>query len=361
MYDGAAAMKPLITALIDTYNHERYIEEALVSVLEQGLSPSELEVVVVDDGSTDNTQSIVQKFLPRIKYLRKNNGGQASAFNAAFSEVQGETVSLLDGDDWWAKGKLTAVLDALDKNPEVSGVSHAYYQFQEKTQESRKYGPPEVVLMNLATPEAARAAFRGWAYLQASALTVRKKLLDRIMPIPEVLVFSADSPIAFASMAAGVLVLPQPLSYYRFHPDNIYATNSEDPAKLRRRYEMDDVMYSLLWPMLLRLGVPSECVSAFIDPAWTWVNRTSLSTFGGSRLKTFRTEMRDFRSAYKNPSIGYRLFKYLVMAPATLVLPPRRFYALRDWYSRQNLPRFRGWLGKTDASAHDRHFDRPIE
>ena len=56
-------MKPLVTVLVDTFNHERYIEQALVSVLEQGLSPSELEIVVVDDGSTDKTSSIIRKFL----------------------------------------------------------------------------------------------------------------------------------------------------------------------------------------------------------------------------------------------------------------------------------------------------------
>ena len=85
-------MKPTVTALVDTFNHERYIEQALVSVLEQGLSASELEIVVVDDGSTDRTPSIIQKFLPRVKYLRKKNGGQASAFNAAFPEISGQMV-----------------------------------------------------------------------------------------------------------------------------------------------------------------------------------------------------------------------------------------------------------------------------
>src|ERR1700739_89334 len=98
-------MKPLVTALVDTFNHERYIEQAIVSVVEQGLSPSELEILVVDDGSTDNTPSIIRKFLPRVKHLRKKNGGQASAFNAGFSQAQGQLVSLLDGDDWWAKGQ----------------------------------------------------------------------------------------------------------------------------------------------------------------------------------------------------------------------------------------------------------------
>src|SRR5215813_6576936 len=97
---------PLITALIDTYNHEQYIEQALVSVVEQGLSPSELEILVVDDGSTDQTPAIIQKFAPRVRHLRKANGGQASAFNAGFAESRGQIIALLDGDDWWAQGKL---------------------------------------------------------------------------------------------------------------------------------------------------------------------------------------------------------------------------------------------------------------
>jgi len=103
-------MKPLVTALIDTYDHERYIEQALVSVIEQGLSPAELEIVVVDDGSTDKTPSIIQKFAPRVKNVRKNNGGQASAFNTGFAQAHGELVAFLDGDDWWAAKKLAKVI-----------------------------------------------------------------------------------------------------------------------------------------------------------------------------------------------------------------------------------------------------------
>src|SRR5580658_8287975 len=104
--------RPLVTALIDTFNQERYIERALLSVLDQDLSTSDFEIVVVDDGSTDRTSSIIQKFAPRVRYLRKNNGGQASAFNAAIPEAQGAIVAFLDGDDWWASGKLRAVLRA---------------------------------------------------------------------------------------------------------------------------------------------------------------------------------------------------------------------------------------------------------
>src|SRR5258708_407864 len=113
------SMKPLVTVLLDTYNHEKYIEQALVSVLEQGFSAPELEIVVVDDGSTDGTPGIVGKFGPRAKHVRKKNGGPASACNAGFAGSRGELVALLDGDDWWAKGTLKAWRDALQQTPEL--------------------------------------------------------------------------------------------------------------------------------------------------------------------------------------------------------------------------------------------------
>ena len=62
--DGRAMTKPHISVLIDTYNQERYIEQAIVSVLEQDFPREEMEIVVVDDGSTDSTPSIIQKFVP---------------------------------------------------------------------------------------------------------------------------------------------------------------------------------------------------------------------------------------------------------------------------------------------------------
>ena len=71
--------KPFVSVLIDTYNHERFIEEAIVSVLEQDFPASDREIVVVDDGSSDQTPEIVRKFEPRVRLLRKTNGGQGSA------------------------------------------------------------------------------------------------------------------------------------------------------------------------------------------------------------------------------------------------------------------------------------------
>src|SRR4051794_17310149 len=147
-------MRPLVTALIDTYNHEKYIEQAIVSVLEQGLSAEELEIVVVDDGSTDGTASMVEKFAPRVRLLRKKNGGQASAFNVGSRESRGEIVALLDGDDWWAPGKLKAVVEALERNPEVAAVSHGYFEFHEDTQEALPRVPAGRIVLSVATQPA---------------------------------------------------------------------------------------------------------------------------------------------------------------------------------------------------------------
>ncbi|MGB6978474.1 MAG: glycosyltransferase, partial [Candidatus Acidiferrales bacterium] len=60
-----------VTVLVDTYNHERFIEEALVSVLEQDFPADDTEILVVDDGSTDRTPEIVRKFAPRVRLIRK--------------------------------------------------------------------------------------------------------------------------------------------------------------------------------------------------------------------------------------------------------------------------------------------------
>ena len=113
---------PLVTVLIDTYNHERFIEE--VSVLEQDFPSSDVEILVVDDGSTDRTTEIVRQFEPRLRLLRKPNGGQAPAFNAGISEARGEIIAFLDGDDRWVRNKLTRVMQATSADPAVGIIGH---------------------------------------------------------------------------------------------------------------------------------------------------------------------------------------------------------------------------------------------
>src|SRR5262249_10958278 len=98
-----------VTVLVDTYNYGQYIEDAIDSVLAQEFPPEQREILVVDDGSTDDTAERVRKYGDRIQFFCKPNGGQASALNFGIARAQGEIVALLDGDDYWLPGKLQRV------------------------------------------------------------------------------------------------------------------------------------------------------------------------------------------------------------------------------------------------------------
>jgi glycosyltransferase involved in cell wall biosynthesis len=334
-------MKPLITALIDTYNHEQYIEQTLESVLQQGLSSSELEIVVVDDGSIDRTPSLIRKFGPRVKHIRKNNGGQASAFNVGFAESHGETIALLDGDDWWEPGKLVAVLEALEKNPDVAAVGHGYFEYHEETNRSRRLAPSAKKVLGIETLERAQAALTVWPFLLMGALTVRRRVMEWITPIPEEMTFMADTAIQVAAMVMGAMVLEEPLFNYRFHAHNLYAVDPNNTEKMRRRCEMTELAHSRVYQMMIELGVPRESLSMLLEGSWMDAKRKRLSVFGGRRIETFETEMQSLRIASMKTGAGYRLFKYLVVAPATLLLSPQNFYGLRNWYAEKSLGRWR--------------------
>jgi glycosyltransferase involved in cell wall biosynthesis len=343
-------MKPFVSVLVDTYNHERYIEQAILSVIEQGVPSTDYEIVVVDDGSTDRTPEIVRKFEPRVRLLRKKNGGQASAYNLGIHESRGETVAFLDGDDWFAPGKLQVTIDALEANQTVAAIGHGYYEFSELTRESVVRIAPCRRILNLKDEVSAREACLAAPFLHNGSLTVRRRVLESIVPIPEALVFCADAPIAFASMCFGLLLIDQPLLHYRLHESNLHGGVSESrDARMRRKCEMTSIMFEVLYSQLRRLQVPPEAISAALDDGWILNNRLALRTFGGSPITTFRTEMRDFHRNYKNRALGHRLLKYLCTGAATLALPPGQFYRLRDWYAAKNVARL--WV-RTDRETN---------
>ena len=106
-----------ISTLITNYNYERYLEEAVCSVLSQTV-PSH-EVIVVDDGSTDGSRRIIEKLAAehpsRVIPLFQENAGQGAAFNAAFAASTGDIILFLDSDDAWYAHKTASVLPALER------------------------------------------------------------------------------------------------------------------------------------------------------------------------------------------------------------------------------------------------------
>lgn len=107
----------LTSVIIPTYNREVFILEALESVALQTETP--YEIIVVDDGSTDRTKTLVTKHFPSVVYIRTQNQGVSTARNIGFQISKGNIIAFLDSDDLWLPSKLEEQLGYLEKNPEI--------------------------------------------------------------------------------------------------------------------------------------------------------------------------------------------------------------------------------------------------
>jgi glycosyltransferase involved in cell wall biosynthesis len=351
--------KPFVSVLIDTYNHERFIEQAIVSALEQDFPASDREILVVDDGSSDRTPEIIHQFEPRVRLLRKTNGGQASAFNAGISGCRGEIVAFLDGDDWWAQGKLAAVLKAFEENPDVGAVGHGYYAVDEAGTVYNTVIPERKFRLCLRSCEDAELFCQLRCFLGTSRVAYRRGLLENVLPIPEVLWFEADEYIwTLVGALADALVLDLPLFFYRFHTANHFMQRSRDNSLLRRKRDVMQGLLDHLPARLKSLGVPQEIVAIVMEQNEIDVKRHGLWLDGGMSWETYSVEQANIRRSYKSTTLGYRIYKKLSLLLA-LALPPRRFYQLRGWYAANSLRRLRSILGEPEPMAPV--IERPVQ
>ncbi len=108
---------PLVSVIIPAYNRGWIVCEAVDSVLAQDYP--NLEVIVVDDGSTDNTQDLLIKYKDRIRVVYQKNSGVSAARNIGIKNANGEYIALLDSDDLWCKKKISSQIDFFRNNPEA--------------------------------------------------------------------------------------------------------------------------------------------------------------------------------------------------------------------------------------------------
>ena len=337
--------KPYVSVLIDTYNHEKFIEKAIRSVLDQDMPMADVEILVVDDGSTDRTTEIVRGFEPRVRLVQKPNGGQASAFNFALPLLHGEVIAMLDGDDWWAPEKLRRVLETFAANPDAGMVGHGFYEQYADGRDNGLILPGRPYRLELASVQDAEQFRHVAAFFGTSRLAVRKPVLDQILPIPEELTIEADEYIFTLAPAIGpAMILNEPLCYYGIHAGNLFQFGAFEPAKARRKMEMLEVLLRDLPPRLRKFGVTQAVMDELFCGNRVEAERTRLSLDGGSSLRTFAVERTAYEIMYRQSTWRYSLFKAFVLAHA-LLLPPRMFYGLRRWYSEKKVNRFRRWTG----------------
>ncbi len=125
----AAPNRSLVSVVIPTYNCARYLTGAIESALGQSYEP--VEVIVVDDGSTDNTREVANRFPDRIRYHYQPNAGLAAARNQGIQLAKGEMVAFLDADDLWLRRKLELQCSVLAEDPAIDAVFSDYQNFSE--------------------------------------------------------------------------------------------------------------------------------------------------------------------------------------------------------------------------------------
>ncbi|MEO8435106.1 MAG: glycosyltransferase family 2 protein [Pyrinomonadaceae bacterium] len=173
-----------ISVAIAAYNAAEYLREALTSVLAQSLQP--FEIVVVDDGSSDNTREVCESFGERVRYIYQQNDGTAGigARWKSIQESRGDWIALLDHDDRWLPEKLEKQVAALREFPDAGVVFTRYRGFGPEfedvsTSETVDVSPP---LMCLAPHQALHHLLRSNPYCPSSALILRQALIDEGPP-----------------------------------------------------------------------------------------------------------------------------------------------------------------------------------
>src|SRR6267154_1483950 len=125
-----------VSVVIPVYNGERYLADAIQSVLDQ--TYQKFEVIVVDDGSTDGSARVAKRFGGAIRYVHQSNGGVSKARNTGITLAQGTYLAFLDQDDLWLPDKLAVQVAYLDSHPEVGVV---YCQCEVKGDGWMRSGP----------------------------------------------------------------------------------------------------------------------------------------------------------------------------------------------------------------------------
>jgi glycosyltransferase involved in cell wall biosynthesis len=220
-----------VTILINNFNYGRYLRQAIDSALAQDYP--NLEIVVVDDGSTDDSRLVITGYAGKITPVLKPNGGQASALNAGFAVSQGDIICLLDSDDWFIHGKVRALAEVFATCGEARWVFHPLQRiFPDGSTENKSMATTQFI------DERAHATRYGKLYTVApptSGLCFKRELLERLLPMPEEIRITSDDYLKLAAMSlAPGVYLNTDLAVQRIHDRNAYTLRADRlPAQAR--------------------------------------------------------------------------------------------------------------------------------
>ncbi|WP_072623057.1 glycosyltransferase family 2 protein [Spirulina major] len=231
---------PLVSIIINNYNYQNFIEQSISSALNQCYQ--NIEVIVVDDGSTDNSRERIANFNDSITTVFKENAGQASTFNIGFKKSRGEIICFLDADDLCFPNKASSVVEILCgvENQNLAWCYHYLLQVQEDgIIDPQRYQPQQP---NQETKKVHVMDFRKHIkngvrpnfVPSTSGLCFKRNVLEKILPMPtKDGILISDMYLKYVAVFLGKgAVFDEMLGIYRRHSNNLYATDIKDKQKI---------------------------------------------------------------------------------------------------------------------------------
>jgi glycosyltransferase involved in cell wall biosynthesis len=195
-------VEPLVSVIIPVFNGERFLREAVESVLAQKYSP--VEIIIVDDGSTDDTATVARSLPETVRYLHQTNHGPAAARNRGIEQAQGDLIAFADADDLWPSHKLELQLPYLIRDSKIDIVLGRIQQVLLSETQAKEIGDP-AFSVNLGSAVIRRSCFE------------RVGLFDETMRYSE----DVDWFMRAREGAAAIMTIDAVTLFYRQHEQNM--------------------------------------------------------------------------------------------------------------------------------------------
>ncbi len=329
---------PKISVVVNTYNYGHFVEKAIESVLAQDLPREDFEVIVIDDGSTDDTRRQIKRFKHEIRYLYQENGGQASALNTGFDLARGELVTLLDGDDTYSRNRLSEIVKEFEKYPEVVTVLNC------KTITNSKSSLVEMAseFHNLHLTYESSALFRNCVFGTGN-FSFRRSVLKTLLPIPTELRVCADIYLTAMIWLGAVSSLNRPLYDYRIHSENLWFYWGDRNLEMKKRCLEKAIMATT--EVLARLPNYKPVLTEMIlDRYSVWHEELEvIDKFRAKRLRRWdlvRYEWNRMKLYWRTWRWRYRFYQALRF-PIFVLLPADWVWKLKRWYAAHEIYRYR--------------------
>ena len=262
------SFQPFVSIIINNYNYDRFLSEAIDSALNQ--TYSNVEVIVVDDGSIDNSREIIASYGDRIIPILQPNGKQAAAFNSGFARSKGDVIIFLDSDDYLFPHTVEQIVSIWQ--PELAKV-HYRLEVVDTVGKSLGYSSPQGT-SPLAQGEVWKNILDqgGYTSTPTSGNALSRSALEKIFPIPDAYKLTADDYLSYQVPFYGnVGAIEKPLGAYRIHDSNQWALSTVTAAKFQRFVRHDLQNFELVTQKAKEFGYeyPADLEQRSIGRLWS--------------------------------------------------------------------------------------------